>query len=90
MSTTTTTAAPDLTEEQLELRDRAREFVERVLMPLENEAEERGGALLRQTVQQIQQAAIAARLQAGGCLSSTAGRVGRCSNGSWSTSSSGG
>lgn len=65
MSTTATPAAPDLTDEHLELRGRAREFVERVLMPLENEAEERGGALPQETIKQIQQAAIAARLQGG-------------------------
>ena len=62
---TTTAPSPELTDDQLELRDRAREFVEQVLMPLENEAEERGGALPRHTVEQIQQAAIAARLQGG-------------------------
>jgi alkylation response protein AidB-like acyl-CoA dehydrogenase len=62
---TTTAGAPELTSDQLELRERAREFVEQVLMPLENEAEERGGALPRHTVEQIQQAAIAARLQGG-------------------------
>jgi alkylation response protein AidB-like acyl-CoA dehydrogenase len=62
---TTTAPAPELTDEQLDLRDRAREFVEQVLIPLENEAEERGGALPPQTTERIRAAAIAARLHGG-------------------------
>ncbi len=62
---TTTTAPSELTAEQLELRDRARDFVQRVLMPLEVEAEERGGALPQETVEEVKQAAIAARLHGG-------------------------
>ena len=62
---TTTTAPNELTAEQLELRDRARDFVERVLMPLEVQAEELGGALPLETVNEIKQAAIAARLHGG-------------------------
>jgi acyl-CoA dehydrogenase len=62
---TTTTAPSELTAEQLELRDRARDFVQRVLMPLELEAEERGGALSQETVDEVKQAAIAARLHGG-------------------------
>ncbi len=67
MSTTAIpTAAPgELTPEQLELQQRAREFVESVLIPLELEAEERGGRLPEETVEEIQQAAIAARLHGG-------------------------
>ncbi len=62
---TTTTPAPELTDEQRELSERAREFVEQVLMPLEIEAEERAGALPEETVQEIKRAAIASRLQGG-------------------------
>ena len=61
----TTTAPNELTTEQQDLRDRARAFVEDVLMPLENEAEERRGALPESTVDAIKQAAIAARLLGG-------------------------
>ena len=61
----TTPAAGELTSEQLELRDRARDFVTRVLMPLEVEAEERGGALPEETVAEIRREAIAARLHGG-------------------------
>jgi acyl-CoA dehydrogenase len=61
----TTTAPNELTTEQQDLRDRARAFVEDVLMPLENEAEERRGALPESTVDAIKQAAIAPRLQGG-------------------------
>ncbi len=63
--TTTTTAPNELTTEQQDLRDRARAFVEDVLIPLENEAEERAGALPEQTIDEIKQAAIAARLHGG-------------------------
>jgi acyl-CoA dehydrogenase len=67
MSTTIppTTSADELTSEQLELQRRAREFVEHVLMPLELEAEERGGALPEATVDEIKREAIAARLNGG-------------------------
>ena len=44
-STTTTPAATDLSDEQLALQQRAREFVEHVLCPLELEAEAPGGRL---------------------------------------------
>jgi alkylation response protein AidB-like acyl-CoA dehydrogenase len=60
-----TTAGPDLTPEQLELQQRARQFVEKVLMPLEVEAEERSGRLAEETVELIKQEAIAARLNGG-------------------------
>jgi alkylation response protein AidB-like acyl-CoA dehydrogenase len=67
MSTTASppTDASDLGPEQLELQRRAREFVENVLMPLELEAEERGGRLPEAMVEEIKQAAIAARLNGG-------------------------
>ncbi len=62
---TTTSAPNELTTEQRDLRDRARTFVEDVLMPLENEAEERAGALPESAIEEIKQAAIAARLHGG-------------------------
>jgi alkylation response protein AidB-like acyl-CoA dehydrogenase len=66
MSTTMTPAAPgELTSDQLELQRRAAEFVDGVLIPLELEAEERSGRLPEETVNEIRQAAIAARLQGG-------------------------
>jgi acyl-CoA dehydrogenase len=65
MSTTTVAAAHELSTDQLELQGRAREFVEQVLIPLELEAEQRGGALPEESVAEIKQAAIAARLQGG-------------------------
>jgi acyl-CoA dehydrogenase len=61
----TTTAPNELTPDQQELRDRARAFVEEVLIPLENEAEERAGALPQSTIDEIKRAAIAARLHGG-------------------------
>jgi acyl-CoA dehydrogenase len=65
MSTTTVAAAHELSTDQLELQGRAREFVEQVLIPLELEAEQRGGALPEESVAEIKQAAITARLQGG-------------------------
>jgi alkylation response protein AidB-like acyl-CoA dehydrogenase len=70
MSTTTIartsgSSRSEPTEAQLELRQRARDFVENVLMPLEVEAEELGGQLPAETVEQIKQAAIGARLHGG-------------------------
>jgi alkylation response protein AidB-like acyl-CoA dehydrogenase len=66
MSTTMTPAAPgELTSDQVELQRRAAEFVDGVLIPLELEAEERSGRLPEETVNEIRQAAIAARLQGG-------------------------
>ncbi|HUA72539.1 MAG TPA: acyl-CoA dehydrogenase family protein [Solirubrobacteraceae bacterium] len=59
------TTAPELTPEQLDLQQRARTFVETVLMPLELEAEELGGRLPQQTIKQIQRKAIAQRLHGG-------------------------
>jgi acyl-CoA dehydrogenase len=50
---------------ELDLQRRAREFVERVLMPLEPEAEERSGRLSLETIDEIKHEAIAARLHGG-------------------------
>jgi acyl-CoA dehydrogenase len=60
-----TTPGQELTPDQLELQQRARTFVETVLIPLELEAEERGGALPDQTVEEIKREAISARLNGG-------------------------
>jgi acyl-CoA dehydrogenase len=65
MSTTITRPDSDLTREERELQARAREFVERVLMPLELEAEQAAGRLPSETVAAIKQAAIDARLHGG-------------------------
>jgi alkylation response protein AidB-like acyl-CoA dehydrogenase len=56
---------PELTAAQSELQARAKEFVEQVLMPLEVEAEERGGQMPAETVERIKRAAIDARLHGG-------------------------
>ncbi len=58
-------ASLELTPDQLDLQRRAREFVENVLMPLELEAEQRGGRLPDETVEEIKREAIAARLNGG-------------------------
>ncbi|MGI8505616.1 MAG: acyl-CoA dehydrogenase family protein [Solirubrobacteraceae bacterium] len=63
--TTATPATHELSAEQLDLQARAREFVERVLMPLEVDAEGRGGALPEEAVAEIKRAAIDARLHGG-------------------------
>ena len=55
----------DLTDGQLELRARAREFVEEVLMPLEQDAERLGGRLPEADVRRIREEAIARRLHGG-------------------------
>src|ERR1700722_19013148 len=65
MSTTAIPTAAEPTTDQLELQQRAREFVEGVLLPLEVEAEERGGRLPDETVEAIKRAAIDARLHGG-------------------------
>jgi acyl-CoA dehydrogenase len=65
MSTTAIAPAAELTTDQLELQQRAREFVEDVLMPHELQAEELGGRLPDATVGEIKRAAIAARLHGG-------------------------
>lgn len=67
MSTTASPPDPqlELDSHLLELQQRARAFVEGVLMPLESKAEERGGALQPETVVHIKREAIAARLSGG-------------------------
>jgi len=60
-----TAGQEELTATQRELQSRAREFVERVLMPLELEAELAGGQLADEVVEQIKREAIAARLHGG-------------------------
>ncbi len=65
MTTTTEPRAGELTPGQLELQQRAREFVEQVLMPLEQAAESAHGLLPEETIEEIKQQAIAARLHGG-------------------------
>jgi len=62
---TTPTAPSELTDEQLALQARAREFVERVLRPLEQAAESADGRLPDETVAEIKREAIVARLHGG-------------------------
>jgi acyl-CoA dehydrogenase len=64
-SSTSTGPGSGLSDGQLALQARAREFVERVLLPLEPEAEAADGRLPDATVASIQREAIAARLQGG-------------------------
>ena len=59
------TPPAELDSNLLELRQRARTFVDDVLIPLELEAEQRGGALPQETIEQIKREAIAARLNGG-------------------------
>jgi alkylation response protein AidB-like acyl-CoA dehydrogenase len=65
MTTTTGPTATDLTADQLELQQRAREFVEQVLMPLEQTAESAHGRLPEETIEAIKREAIAVRLHGG-------------------------
>ena len=61
-----TSAGQELTSDQLELQQRARTFVETVLMPLEVEAEElRRPSRADETIEMIKREAIAARLNGG-------------------------
>ena len=62
---TTAQAADPLTDDQRELRDRAKRYVEDVLMPLEVPAELAYGRLPAETVAEIKREAIAARLHGG-------------------------
>jgi acyl-CoA dehydrogenase len=62
---TTAQAADALTDDQRELRDRARRFVDDVLIPLEVTAEVAHGRLPAETVAEIKREAIAARLHGG-------------------------
>jgi acyl-CoA dehydrogenase len=57
--------APDLTPELVDLRERARRFVDEVLIPLEPEAEAGGGRLPAETVERVRHAGIEARLHGG-------------------------
>jgi len=68
----TTTAAPpapataaDFTPEQLDLRERARRFVEEILIPNEELAERSGGKIPDELKQRIKREAIEARLSGG-------------------------
>ncbi|MEO3855853.1 acyl-CoA dehydrogenase family protein [Acrocarpospora sp. B8E8] len=54
-----------LTAEQVELRERAKAFVDDVLIPREEAAERAGGRLPEHDVQEIMKAAVAARLNGG-------------------------
>jgi acyl-CoA dehydrogenase len=65
MTTLTTPAASGLSDEHLALQERARDFVDRVLIPLELTAEAAGGRLPDETVEHITREATAARLQGG-------------------------
>jgi acyl-CoA dehydrogenase len=55
----------DLDEEALEVSERARRFAEEVLMPLEEEAERRGGRLPDDVVSDLRRRALEARLHGG-------------------------
>jgi alkylation response protein AidB-like acyl-CoA dehydrogenase len=61
------TAAPaiELDERALEVAERARRFAEDVLMPLEEEAERRGGRLQEDVVADLKRRAVEARLNGG-------------------------
>jgi acyl-CoA dehydrogenase len=65
ISTLPTTTDDELSPEQIELTQRARQFVENVLMPLEQTAERLGGRLPAEDIQTIRREAIAARLSGG-------------------------
>ncbi|MGH2916812.1 MAG: acyl-CoA dehydrogenase family protein [Solirubrobacteraceae bacterium] len=65
MTATAAHASAELTDQQRALQQRAREFVQRVLRPLELEAEAAGGRLPDETVAEIKREAIAARLHCG-------------------------
>lgn len=63
--TVTRSADQTFTADQLELQERARTFVETVLMPLEVQAEEAGGRLAQEIIDEIKREAVAARLNGG-------------------------
>ncbi|MGA2011023.1 MAG: acyl-CoA dehydrogenase [Solirubrobacteraceae bacterium] len=65
MTPIATAAVSDLTDDQVALQSRAREFVERVLAPLELATELAHGRLPDETVAMIAREAIAARLHGG-------------------------
>jgi acyl-CoA dehydrogenase len=56
---------PELDDATLDLQERARHFAEDVLMPLEEEAERRGGRLPDDVVAEVKREAMAARLNGG-------------------------
>ncbi|MGH2858586.1 MAG: acyl-CoA dehydrogenase family protein, partial [Solirubrobacteraceae bacterium] len=74
MSTTIPPTADELTPEQQELRERAAEFVQRVLRPLEQRAEAADGRLPDEVVDEIKREAIAARLHGGRVPASLGGQ----------------
>ena len=91
---TTAESVDSLTDDQRELRERARRFVEDVLMPLEVPAELALGRLPAETVDEIKRAAIEARLHGGRIPTERGGQgwsmlewflvneqFGRCTNG---------
>ncbi|MDP9135394.1 MAG: acyl-CoA dehydrogenase [Actinomycetota bacterium] len=59
------TPIPDLDERALALQGRARTFVDEVLIPLEQEAERRGGVLPDEAIAEVRAAGIAAGLNGG-------------------------
>jgi acyl-CoA dehydrogenase len=59
------TSAADLTPEQLDLQERARRFVDEILIPNEEPAERSGGAVPDELKQRIKREAIEARLSGG-------------------------
>jgi acyl-CoA dehydrogenase len=67
MTTTVVPPTPpaELDSHLLELQQRARSFVDNVLIPLELEAEQRGGALPQEKIDEIKREATAARLNGG-------------------------
>ena len=65
MTTIETPGATGLTQAQAELQERARRFVEDVLIPREEMAERAGGSLPLHEIAAVRQAAIAARLNGG-------------------------
>jgi acyl-CoA dehydrogenase len=65
ISTAPATPAAELTPEQLDLRERARAFVEEVLIPNEELAERSGGKIPDELKQRIKREAIDARLSGG-------------------------
>ena len=91
---TTAQAGDSLTDDQRELRERARRFVEDVLMPLEIPAELALGRLPVETIDEIKREAIAARMHGGRIPTERGGQgwsmlewflvneqFGRCTNG---------
>jgi acyl-CoA dehydrogenase len=55
----------ELEPQQAELRDRARRFIDEVVIPLEQKAEQNGGRLPAEDVERVKQAGIEARLNGG-------------------------